>query len=252
MSSPSYTPYLIAKYVTGLDNAVQPWLLPDDSQQSLLDGFVYRGVWHKRPGYNQLAIGKAGNHTESRIIVTNTDASFGTGDGSAGPYSQTVANAPISRGSVKVTAGAQSALDNGSGGFITTPAGGSGTIDYISGAISIIFNGSVPGATPITITYSYFPGLPVMMVANFYTAQNTKQLIVADTRNVNKYSSFINRLEYYSNPTPYTGNNSNFFSWTNYPDASNFPRLLFVNNVNPIQKFDGIKIDNKFRKMMKN
>ena len=43
MSSASYSPYLIAKYATGLDNAVQPWLLPDEAQETIFDGFVYRG-----------------------------------------------------------------------------------------------------------------------------------------------------------------------------------------------------------------
>ncbi len=39
-----YQGYLIANYATGYDRERQPWLLPDDSQETLLDGFVYRGV----------------------------------------------------------------------------------------------------------------------------------------------------------------------------------------------------------------
>lgn len=40
----TFQPYLIANYSTGLDREVQPWMLPDDSQFELFDGFVYRGV----------------------------------------------------------------------------------------------------------------------------------------------------------------------------------------------------------------
>ena len=44
----NYQGYLIANSETGLDRERQPWLLPDDAQYELLDGFVYRGVWQNR------------------------------------------------------------------------------------------------------------------------------------------------------------------------------------------------------------
>jgi hypothetical protein len=36
--------YLIGKFGTGLDRELQPWLLPDEAQSELLDGYVYKGV----------------------------------------------------------------------------------------------------------------------------------------------------------------------------------------------------------------
>jgi hypothetical protein len=242
--SASYTPYLIAKYATGLDNAVQPWLLPDEAQESLFDGFVYRGVWQKRPGYDQFATGNEGGstYTESRIVHNITSEAYGTGDGTVGPYTHTAANIPLSRGSITITAAAQTAVDDGNGNFVTSPAGGTGTVDYTSGAMSVTFNSVVAGAQAITVDYDYYPGLPVMMVANFYTATNSRQLIVADTMYVNRYNPSTNRLEDISGATPYTGNNSNFFSSVNYPDASNNPRLIFDNNKDPIQVYDGSTI----------
>lgn len=242
--SASYIPYLIAKYATGLDRAVQPWLLPDDAQDSLFDGFVYRGVWNKRPGYNDFANGQRGGstYTESRIVITVTSEAYGTGNGTAGPYTHTATHIPLSRGSIVITAGAQSARDDGNGAFVTTPAGGTGTVDYTTGAMSVTFNAAVAGATPITVTYDYYPGLPVMMVANFYTASNIRELIVADTRNVNRYNSTTNRLFWLTHPTTYTGDSSNFFTWVNYPDASDNPRLLFANSIDPIQQYNGTNI----------
>ncbi len=242
--SASYVPYLIAKYSTGLDRAVQPWLLPDEAQDSLFDGFVYRGVWNKRPGYDQFATGLEGGstYTESRMVHNVLAESYGTGSGITGPYTHTAANIPLSRGSITITAGAQSAVDDGLGAFVTTPAGGTGTVNYTTGQMSVTFNGVVPGATAITVTYDYYPGLPVMMVASFYTATNVRQLIVADTRFVNRYNSTTNRLEDISGSTTYTGNNTNFWSWVNYPDASNAPRLLFVNNKDLIQQYDGTSV----------
>jgi hypothetical protein len=242
--SASYVPYLIAKYVTGLDNSVQPWLQPDDSQESLLDGFVYRGVWNKRPGFDQYATGQQGGsaYTESRIITTTTSESYGTGNGTAGPYTHTAAHIPLSRGSITITAGAQSATDDGLGNFVTTPAGGSGTVNYTTGAMSITFNAIVAVAQAITVTYSAFPGLPVMMVANYYTSAGVRELIVADTRNVNRYNETTNRLDFLALPITLTGNNHNFFTWVNYPDASNNKRLLFANSVDPILQYDGTTI----------
>lgn len=242
--SASYIPYLIARYSTGLDRAVQPWLLPDEAQDSLFDGFVYRGVWNKRPGYDQFATGGQGGapYTESRIVHHITSEAYGTGSGITGPYTHTAANIPLRRGSISITAGAQSATDDGAGAFVTTPAGGTGTVNYTNGQMSITFNGAVPGATPITVSYDYFPGLPVMMVANFYTATNIKQLIVADTRFVNRYNFTTNRLDDLAHATPFTGDNSNFFTWVNYPDASDAPRLLFSNSVDAIQNYDGTTV----------
>ena len=243
--SASYIPYLIAQYATGLDRAVQPWLLPDEAQSTLFDGFVYRGVWNKRPGYDQFATGQEGGstYTESRIVKNVSTEAYGTGDGTAGPYTHTAANIPLSRGSITITAGLQTATDDGNGTFVTTPGGGTGTVNYTTGQMSVTFSGVVAGATPITVDYDYFPGLPVMMVANFYTDTNIKQLIVADTRNVNRYNFTTNRLDDISSAsTTYTGDNSNFFSWVNYNSSTDTPRLLFSNSVDPIQQYDGTSV----------
>jgi hypothetical protein len=244
MSNPSYIPYLIAKYATGLQNDVQPWLLPDDAQESLFDGFVYKGVWNKRPGYSPFAIGGRGGtaYTESRIVKRITAEPYGTGSGITGPYTYTAANIPLRRGTITITAGAQSAVDNGLGVFVTTPAGGTGTVNYTTGAMSVTFNGVVVNPTAITVTYDYFPSLPVMMAANYIDSTNTLQLIVADTRNVNRYNSTTNRLDYIAPASTYTGTSANFFSWTSYPDASDNNRLLFSNGVDPIQNYNGTTV----------
>src|SRR5690606_7037007 len=214
----NYQPFLISDFSTCFDRERQPWLLPIDAQFELFDGYVYRGVWKKRAGYSQFATGQIGgsSYTESRMIHTTTDEAYDTGSGITGPYTHTLTELPVSRGSVVITAGAQSATDNGLGGFTTTPPGGSGTIDYQTGDVSITFLNAVPGATPITVTYDAYNGLPVMGVMNFYTQLNTRQLIVVDTMYVNRYNPVTNRLVDIS-PTPlFTGNNSQFFSWTNY------------------------------------
>lgn len=316
----TYSPYLIANYATGVDKRLQPWLIPDDAQEQLLDGYVYRGVMSKRPGYNYFATGERGAHpyTESRLVgeinlepVETSGGVIVTGNGTAGPYTFRLKNLPLRRGDVLLTAGAQTALDDGQGAFVTTPAGGSGTVNYTTGDVSITFNAAVAGGTQIYASYDWFPGLPILGIMNFITSSNVKESIVADGKRLNKYNTTTNVYEFLghtdsinaitnANPgaitttaahnlstgdkifiygvlgmpqvnnveytitvtgaTTFTigvdtsafgaytsggtvellwqGNTvapaSSFYSWVNYPDKDNNPRLIFTNNVGQI------------------
>ena len=238
-----YQSYLIANYATALDKRLQPWLIPDDAQEQLFDGFVYRGTMSKREGYNYFATGERGGsvYRESRIISTLT-AVPAVGAINSMNTTYTLAGTPqISRGSVVVTGSTPSQVltDNGLGGF-TGP--GTGTINYITGAISVTFT-AAPTAGTVLVTYSFSPGNPVMMIANFITDTNVKQLIVADTQYINRYNSATNILEDITT-TPYTGNKFNFFSWVNYESATSVPRLIFSNNDDPIQQYNGTVVSN--------
>src|ERR1043166_2409831 len=117
----TYQPYLIANFSTGLDKKLQPWLIPDDAQEQLYDGDVYRGVMSKRNGYNYFATGEEGGvpYRESRIISTLTSVPLvGVIDGANKTF--TLAGTPqIARGSVVVTGSnpLQVLTDDGLGGF---------------------------------------------------------------------------------------------------------------------------------------
>ncbi len=235
----AYTPYLIANYSTGIDKRLQPWLSPDDSQQELFDGYVYRGTMSKRDGYNYFATGERGGsaYRESRIVHTLTAVPMVGLINSINTTYTLAATGQIARGSFTVTGTvpAQSVTDDGLGGF---NGNGTGTINYTTGAVSITFN-TAPTAGTVTAAYSVMPGNPVMMVANFITATNVKELIVADTQYVNRYNSTLNILQDISPAAAYTGDKFDFFTWVNYASATDTPRLLFSNNVDPIQQYDG-------------
>lgn len=240
----TYTPYLIANYNTGVDTRLQPWLIPDDAQEQLFDGYVYRGTMSKREGYNYFAIGERGGSTyrESRIVHTLTGVAMVGAINGINTVFTLAGTAQIARGSVTVTGSnpVQSFTDNGLGFFMNGMVQ-IGTVNYITGAISIILPLAPIAASTVTVTYSFMPGNPVMMVANFITATNIKELIVADTQYVNRYNSTLNILEDIT-ATPYTGNKFQFFSWVNYADASSQPRLLFSNNKDVIQQYDGTTV----------
>lgn len=242
----TYQPYLIANYATGVDTRLQPWLIPDDAQEQLFDGFVYRGVMSKRQGYNYLAYGDLGGapYRESRIVHKLTGVAPTTGTINSSNKTFTFAlHTQIARGSLVITGSnpSQVLIDNGLGAF-TGP--GTGTINYTTGAVSITFTSAPIAASTVTAVYSFMPGNPVMMIANFITATNTKELIVADTQYVNKYNTTTNILEDISPGTAYTGSKFDFFTWVNYEGATDAPRLLFCNNKDVIQQYDGTTVTN--------
>ncbi len=238
----NYTPFLISDFATGFDRERQPWLLPNDAQFELLDGYVYRGVWQKREGYSQFATGERNGHPycESRMVHRITGfATVGVINGINTVFTASLtvpAGQAIRRGGVTVigTVPAQSFTDNGLGGF----TGATGTINYTTGALSITLP-VAPAAGSVTVTYNLHQSLPVMGVMNFFTQTSTRQLIVADTTYVNRYNPTTNVLEDISPSVLLTGNNTNFFSWTNYPSPSGLQRLLFVNYKDPIQQYSG-------------
>lgn len=81
-----------------------------------------------------------------------TAEALDTGDGSI-TYSGTLANPLLVGRTFIVTHSSETFTDNGSG-VMTGSAGGSGTINYTSGAWSVTFN-AAPGAGAITGDYSY-------------------------------------------------------------------------------------------------
>lgn len=241
----TYTPFLISNYATGLDRELQPWLLPNDAFTDLLDGFVYRGVTRKRDGYSGFANGLKSTYTESRMVHQIAAVAPGTGsiDGANRTFTWTLTT-PVARGRVVITGNnpAQVLTDNGVGGFT---GNGTGTINYTTGAVSITFTLAPAVASTVLLTYSYHQGLPVMGVMSFYPTNNLRQMLVADTRYVNRYNPSTDRLDDIAAGT-YTGTKIDFWSWVNYADPSSVPRLLFANGVvgDVIQVYNGTTIAN--------
>ena len=240
----SYQPFLISNYATGYDREVQPWLLPTDAFVDLLDGYVYRGVTNKRDGYQGFANGINSTYCESRMVHRVTAAAMtGVIDGANKTFTLT-ATTPVRRGTFTVNGSnpVQVMVDNGNGAFT---GAGTGTINYTTGAVSITFTAAPIALSTVTATYDYHQGLPVMGVMNFYPTNNVRQLIVADTRYVNRYNPTTDRLDDIAAGT-YNGTYKDFWSWVNYEDNASAPRLLFCNGVvgDRIQQYDGTTISN--------
>lgn len=235
-----YQPLLIANFQTGLQKNVQPWLVEDDAQTEIYDAYVRDGVIMKRDGYNYYATGlKSGTpYCESRIVRSASIDLTGTVDGANTTFTASLTT-PVRRGGITVTDSSvgQTLTDNGTGSLT---GDGIGTIDYTTGSLSITFTSAPTSGTP-SATYQYHPGLPVMMVANFVSNDNSQELLVADEDFLNRYNSSTNRLDDITSRV-YTGAYTNFFDWVQYPKITDDARLLFVNNVDPIQSYDGTTV----------
>jgi len=241
----SYQGFLISNFSTGYDRELQPWLLPNDAYTELLDGYVYRGVTTKRDGYSGFAEGRKSTYCESRMVHAVIAASMtGAIDGANKTFTIS-ATTPIRRGSFFVNGSnpVQALVDDGLGEIGTFVGDGTGTINYTTGAVSVTFTTAPAMASTVTATYDYHQGLPVMGIMSFYPTNNLRQLIVADTRYVNRYNPITDRLDDIPAGT-YTGTSKDFWSWVNYADASSNPRLLFANGVvgDKIQQYNGTTI----------
>jgi hypothetical protein len=215
----------------------------------MFDGYVYLGVWQVRDGYKQFATGERDGvpYCESRMVNRSSNQLIAVGDGSTKIFDYNALNLPLRRGTVSIQyiigGTTYVAIDNGLGtftGFSVDVA--ASTVNYTTGAIHIEFTTAPDSATNITTTYDQMQGLPVMGIMNFISQTNSKQLILADTKYINRYNIVTNRLDDITPSALLTGNNTNFLSWTGYKDPNDKQRLLYVNYKDPIYQYNGLAI----------
>lgn len=227
--------FLISNFKTGFDQELEPWLLMQDAFVELNNYRTQRGVVKCRRGITGFAQGgrSTAKNEQSRIYtVTTGEAVTDTNQ----TFTHTLANVPVRPGSVTFSEdGGDTSTDNGTGGFPTSATGFSAgaTIDYNTGVVSATWDSGAP-VNPV-VTYTAANGNPVMGIFNFITSTNTRNLVVCSTDEFNKYNATTNRFDVIafnasSNAAKPTGNESDFFSATMYPDKTSAPRLIMVND----------------------
>ena len=98
-------------------------------------------IFINRPTYNNYA---SEEFTES----------VGTGNGATATYSDTLVNLPVRPGTLVIKAGSVTATDDGAGALKGSGVT-SGTIDYVSGAVSITFSSNVGNAVDVSAEYRW-------------------------------------------------------------------------------------------------
>jgi hypothetical protein len=173
-----YQDVFIADFREGQRKDKDSWLTPNESFQELENVFPYRGVLQKRYGYS--VFGRAG--------IAYADILTG------GPniYTGTLSNLPAVDGSLYVTDGSEWFTDDGLG-VLTSNLGGTGTITYATGVISVTFISAPAG--PVTAFYTVLGTGSNLSIRGVFDLENdvdSDRLIVMDRNNIFEYNTTTN------------------------------------------------------------
>ena len=177
-------------------------------------------------GYNNTWIVGATPTTMTFTIPAAFAASTGGTFYSNQLLSVTEPDTEIEAGSFVITINGVAWTDNGDGTLSGPDAAKFGVIDYTTGIIQIQTDSGVSAAT--TLTYNYFPGLPVMGIRNRELPSiNFEQTVFFDTR----YTYTFDGVNFNDVPgVGWSGADDDFFWTTNYQGADSSVRVFFVTN----------------------
>ncbi len=220
-----YTPLHITGNQTGLVQSREEFLLPNDAYPFLENAYVWRERILRKKGYELLG----------RLRRLFTATAIGLSGASPWAFNLfalvtpaiTEVNKELQPGSVRNNIGATILIDQGDGTLATSPVSAvTGTIDYITGAITI--TGAGAGVVS-TATFGYYPGLPVMgLRSRELNNINNEQLIAFDQTYA--YNFGATGWEEFIAGTTWTGNDSDFFWSTNYWVSSSNQKIFWITN----------------------
>lgn len=211
----------------GLVQDRKPQLLPNEAFSELANAYVWRERTKKRDG--EVPMGRL-----SRLFSVES-----LGNSGASPWTFNIyallgitpePNAQINPGSVSISIATlpDPFVDQGDGTLTNATPGNSGTINYMTGDVTLIT--TVGAGNAATITFSYFPGLPVMgILKRDISTLGIDSTIFFDTTYAYQ---FINGFQELVPGTTWTGSNTDFFWAANYQGVTPNLRYFFVTNNN--------------------
>ncbi len=213
--------FLIGPVKDGVRSDIKPWAIPEDSFQELVNMYQFRGRMLRRKGYSLLGrlsflvsnqnIGAASTNVSVNLftLLTLTGVTIIPGSISivnSGGTSYNIIENLDNPGTLKLSSGAAAFT--------------SGTINYNTGALNILFSVNPGGTVVITFSYSY--NLPVMgLRTRELFSLNNQDTIAFDTVYSYKYDSGLSQFIGLPSvmPTIWSGTNYQFFFTTNYSGA---------------------------------
>ena len=177
----SYQPFPISEFKTGVFNYLEPWIRPVDAFDPLENAFIYRGTLNKRTGYTLL--GEEGDIPGKGRMFYKDFLEFG--DGTTGPFTGVISNAPLIPGTLTITDGTETFTSDTTTpvGTLTGSLGGSGTITWATGDYSVSFFGAVATTIPIFGSYAFTLSRPIMGLKTWVNSLTDDiELLAFDTR----------------------------------------------------------------------
>jgi len=224
---------LIGGNQTGLERDVEPWLLPNGAYPLLENAFIRREKVKRKRGFE--FFGRLRRVYSLEVLTQTTSASLVTtitdllADTAIGVRSNEP-NGEIVPGSVVISVadGNPSTWNDATTSGVMSATGGNasdGSINYVSGEIVLNFAIADAGGNAITLTFAYYPTLPVMGIRTRENPLlvNREQTIAFDT----SYAYSISGGEWVELPsssaTTWLGNDYQFFYTTNFQLFGNSP-----------------------------
>lgn len=219
----SIKPFLIAPLNSGLQNDVEPWLLPEDAFSMLEDAYVWRGRIRKRYGYEFLGLTPL--NSQLRVNIGTTDAVTGNFNATV-PGTVFAIGQKFSIGTTVFTVNA-----TGTPATLLTTGTATGTFNTTNGAL-VITGGN---ENPLEDVY-FYPSTPVMGLPLREQANINFELTIAFDQQFayQRSGGAWERLELETGAGDaiWTGDDANFFWTTNYRGTNIYDTFLYtVNNV---------------------
>lgn len=186
-----YKGFAISNFRTGFDESVEPWLLPRDAFQVLKNSHLYRGVVEKIPGYTHFATMSYRQERTLSGAINGVNKTF-TGTLSPLPTTNNITvQSTIDAGATTI----ETFTDDGTG-TLTGSNGGTGSVNYSTGVVSVTFGASAPADltvggiqyNSVILTYDHVPDAfrPIMGIKQFISSNGSQDILIFDTRRVGK------------------------------------------------------------------
>lgn len=248
----SYQPHYIASYEqdSGLNTYYEPFLIPDKAFAVLEDAYCFRGKIRKRKSFQQLGrlrrelkIVAMGNITAGGAGTFTFNIFTGMGLLATEPYAQ-IENSLITPISIAIGAPISQTLTDPLGTGTLTIAGAgpitSGTINYSTGVLTLVFSG-IAGVSAATITGAYYPCLPVMGIRRRELVTVDKEdSIFFDQKYAYRFNSTTKMFEELVLGTIWHSSNSDSFWSTNYVGFFWVTNSHMTGTRDPMRFYNGI------------
>lgn len=209
-----YKPYPIFNFRSGFNESVETELLPKDAFPLMENAHLYRGVIEKVAGYKTYAVMSYRRMIQLTGAINGSNKTF-TGTLNPLPTTNNIyIQATTDAGATTIESFKSDGL-----GILAGSAGGSGTVDFFTGAVSVTFGTNAPAMLPsggnvynaVLLMYDSAPTLftDIMGIKPYFGQNGNQDILVFDrvrmgvVVQLQDNMSLIQRLDYGISEVPH-------------------------------------------------